>query len=147
MDITFSERNILFFHKQVIRRDALLEIVSSYLRRSSIPITPMDLSKSIAYRFIMNLHHNYLNHRDVQFYAAYVLISPSHFRSIVKKTTNISPSEWITNITISYAKYLLERTELSIKEVAQKMNFPEQFTFRKYFKQHSGMSPTEYKNR
>jgi AraC-like DNA-binding protein len=29
--------------------------------------------------------------------------------------------------------------------VADELGFPEQFTFRKYFKTHTGMSPTEFR--
>jgi len=32
-----------------------------------------------------------------------------------------------------------------VKEVADRLGFPEQFTFRKYFKTHTGISPTEYR--
>ena len=29
--------------------------------------------------------------------------------------------------------------------MATELNFPEQFTFRKYFKQHTGIAPKEYR--
>lgn len=35
--------------------------------------------------------------------------------------------------------------DLQIKEVAERLGFPEQFTFRKYFKTHTGVSPSEYR--
>ena len=41
-----------------------------------------------------------------------------------------------------YARFYLGMT---VKEIAQELNFPEQFTFRKYFKTHAGISPKEYK--
>ena len=50
-------------------------------------------------------------------------------------------------VTINQAKKLLQQRDKSIKEVARVLYFPEQFTFRKYFKEHTGMSPTEYKKR
>jgi len=31
-----------------------------------------------------------------------------------------------------------------VKQVAEELGFPEQFTFRKYFKTHTGISPREY---
>ncbi len=43
------------------------------------------------------------------------------------------------------AKILLKQKDLNIKAVADKLNFPEQYTFRKFFKLHVGMSPKEYK--
>lgn len=40
--------------------------------------------------------------------------------------------EWITTYTIGQAKHLLSQTDLSIKEIAEQLGFPEQFAFRKY---------------
>ena len=34
---------------------------------------------------------------------------------------------------------------IQVKDVADSLGFPEQFTFRKYFKTHTGMSPTEFR--
>lgn len=34
---------------------------------------------------------------------------------------------------------------MNIKQIAEQLNFPEQFTFRKYFKQHTGLSPKAYR--
>ena len=45
------------------------------------------------------------------------------------------------------AKYLLDNTDLSIKEIATKLNFPTQSFFGKYFKQYVGISPKEYRNK
>ena len=42
---------------------------------------------------------------------------------------------------ITEAKYLLDNTDLSIKEIATKLNFPTQSFFGKYFKQYVGISP------
>ena len=48
---------------------------------------------------------------------------------------------------ITEAKYLLDNTDLSIKEIATKLNFPTQSFFGKYFKQYVGISPKEYRNK
>ncbi|MBR7172089.1 MAG: helix-turn-helix transcriptional regulator, partial [Prevotella sp.] len=73
-------------------------------------------------------------------------LSANHFTRIIKKISRRTPSEWIAVVTINHAKKLLRQPETSIKEVAQQLNFPEQFTFRKYFKQHTGMSPSNYRD-
>ena len=41
-------------------------------------------------------------------------------------------------------KYLLRQPDILVKQVADELGFPEQFTFRKYFKSHTGQYPTEY---
>lgn len=53
--------------------------------------------------------------------------------------------QWIISYTVNQAKRLLSQTELSVKEIAEKLGFPEQFTFRKYFKTHTEMSPTDFR--
>ena len=68
-----------------------------------------------------------------------------YFTSVVKDKTGRTPLDWIIAITIAQAKLLLEKSKKSIKEIASELNFPEQFTFRKYFKQHTGMPPKEYR--
>ena len=40
---------------------------------------------------------------------------------------------------------MLENTKMSIKEIAMELHFPEQFSFRKYFKQHAGIPPKQYR--
>ena len=47
-------------------------------------------------------------------------------------------------VTINQAKYLLRQPDILVKQVADELGFPEQFTFRKYFKSHTGQSSTEY---
>ena len=51
----------------------------------------------------------------------------------------------IQPVMAKMAKTLLDKSSKSIKEISQELGFPEQFTFRKYFKQHTGMSPTDYR--
>lgn len=55
--------------------------------------------------------------------------------------------QWIVSYTISQAKHLLSQTELSVKVIAEKLGFPEQFTFCKYFKTHAGESPTAFRRK
>lgn len=42
---------------------------------------------------------------------------------------------------------MLDSTSKSIKEIAAELNFPEQYTFRKFFKLHVGVPPKEYRKR
>jgi AraC family transcriptional regulator, transcriptional activator of pobA len=53
--------------------------------------------------------------------------------------------EWIDEYVILEAKALLKYSVMSIQEVAYFMNFPNPSFFGKYFKHHTGLSPSEYK--
>ena len=41
--------------------------------------------------------------------------------------------------------HILDENEKSIKEITEYMNFPNQSFLGKYFKEHVGMSPSEYR--
>lgn len=140
-----DEKRILQHLINLLRHETMLEIVNNHIRRYPSPIDSANKQDVIAYRFILALHENYHRERSVAWYASQANLSAGHFAAIIKNSTGKSPSEWISTITTTYAKLMLEQNDKSIKEIAQELNFPEQFTFRKYFKQHTGLSPKEYR--
>ena len=85
--------------------------------------------------------------RDVTFYADKQCLSARYFSSVIKEKSGSSALQWIIQNVITEAKYLLDNTDLSIKEIATKLNFPTQSFFGKYFKQYVGISPKEYRNK
>ena len=128
-------------------QSALLEYARIFLQQHDSGHKGNEKERSIMVKFIFLLFKNYNCHREVRYYANLLNFSPNHFTRIIKKASNRTPSEWIAIITIIQAKKLLRQNNTTIKEVAHELSFPEQFTFRKYFKQHTGISPKEYKMR
>ena len=80
-------------------------------------------------------------------YAAEAALSVCHFSSLILHYTGQTPMQWIHLFIIGQAKHLLLQSDLQVKEIADRLGFPEQFTFRNYFKTHTGVSPTEYRKR
>ena len=72
---------------------------------------------------------------------------PGTFLLSLKKNPVVPPLQWIVQMVITEAKQLLENSDLTIKEIATKLNFPTQSFFGKYFKQYVGVSPKEYRNK
>lgn len=109
--------------------------------------TRQDISKDLllASQFLMQLIRPDNVERKVSWYADQAHLSVGHFSAMIRKVLGQSPQQWIEIITINKAKNLLRKRDKSIKEIAQEMGFPEQFTFRKYFKEHAGMSPSEFR--
>lgn len=142
-----DERKLVKLIIQSIEQETLLEFMHLYFNTTPVKPAQVKRSTAIAFNFIFAASTHCNEQRSVKFYAAEANLSVSHFTRIVKSETGSTPSEWIANMTMVNAKMLLKQTDISIKEVAAKMNFPEQFTFRKYFKQHEGISPSEYRNR
>ena len=140
-----EEKNLILRMIQLLEQETMLEIIRVYFRNKTVVSHPMDKKESIVYNFIYSLHFNFKQQRSVMFYAKEARLSTGYFTAVVREKTGRTPSEWIIDIKITQAKLLLEKTKKSIKEIAADLNFPEQFTFRKYFKQHTGIAPKEYR--
>ena len=96
---------------------------------------------------MQSLGLHYAERYPVSRYAGEAHLSVRHFSALIRAYTGQKPMEWITTYTIGQAKHLLSQTDLSVKEIAGQLGFPEQFTFQKYFKRVVGVSPSEYQKR
>jgi AraC-like DNA-binding protein len=72
-------------------------------------------------------------------------ISPKYLSETIKQISRRTPNEWIDNYVTLEIRVLLRNSTKSIKEIAQDLNFPNQSFLGKYFKEHVGMSPSEYR--
>jgi AraC family transcriptional activator of pobA len=99
---------------------------------------------------INNQFHNlvstfFLKQRSVKFYAGMLNITPRHLNELTKEITGKSASDQIDEMIVREAKIFLKNTNLSVKEIAEALNFSDQFAFSKYFKKFVKVSPTEYR--
>ena len=122
-----------------------LELLNVYFTNQ--PLLPLPQSKRdlIFQNFMLALFRFYRRERDVAFYAKMQHITPRYFSTIIKEKSGTSALQWIVQMVITEAKQLLEGSDLSIKEIADQLNFPTQSFFGKYFKQYVGISPKEYR--
>lgn len=122
------------------------EILNMYFTNQ--PLQPLQQGKKdvVFQNFMLSLFRSYRKERDVSFYARMQHITPRYFSAIIKEKTGDSALQWIVRMVITEAKQLLEESDLSIKEIADQLNFPTQSFFGKYFKQYVGVSPKEYRN-
>jgi len=71
-------------------------------------------------------------------------ISESGLRKQFKDAVGVSLSEYRLNIKVNKAKYLLESTALSVKEISDQLGFYDEAYFCKIFKNHVGITPKKY---
>lgn len=70
--------------------------------------------------------------------------SYSHFNSIFKEEVGISPSAYLRDKKINYAKKLLMFTKAKNTEISLKIGFATPARFSVFFKEQTGLTPTEY---
>lgn len=106
---------------------------------------PLKREEILFKQFISLLTEHHCKERRVDFYAEKLFLSPKHFSTVIKKVSGKTAGEWIDDYVILEIKTLLKYSSMTIQEVAYYMNFPNPSFFGKYFKHHTGMSPSEYK--
>ena len=88
-------------------------------------------------------HHN--TERGMAFYAEKLCLTPKYLSKLVKQASGRSAPAWIDSFVILEAKNMLKYSDQSIKEIVYTLHFPNQSVFYKFFKAHTGMTPSEYR--
>lgn len=102
-------------------------------------------AEEIFMSFIELVEKNFRHERRVSWYAKELNITPKYLSETVKQISRQTPSDWIDNYVMLELRVTLKNSNLTIKEIAAKMHFPNQSFMGKFFKEHSGMSPKEYR--
>lgn len=140
-----GERLLVTHIIHLLERETMLEFIHFYWKNRTVEFMPARKNEVVTFRFICALHLHCKKQRSVGFYAREANLSQSHFTRLIKEKTGRTPAQWIADMTVINAKQLLAESNKSIKEVAAELHFPEQFTFRKFFKAHVGLSPKDYR--
>ena len=72
-------------------------------------------------------------------------LSPSQLNRVLKETYGTSFKKKSIEVRLAYIKYYLKYSGLSVSEIAQRTNFLSDSGFSLFFKQHTGLSPTQYR--
>ena len=102
--------------------------------------------KMIFEQFVRLVSEYHSMYRNVGFYADKLCLTPKYLSKLIKETSGRSAPDWIDAYVILEAKNLLKYSNIAIKEIVYKLNFPNQSVFYKFFKARTGMTPTEYRN-
>ena len=103
--------------------------------------------EAIFTQFLQLVELNFRHERRVSWYAKQLCISPKYLSEIIKQVSRRTPNDWIDNFVTLEIRVLLRNSTKSIKEIAQELNFPNQSFFGKFFKEHVGLSPSQYRNK
>ncbi len=85
--------------------------------------------------------------QHVNYYASRLNISPKYLSTVCKHVSDKSPTRWIAESVMEDIYQQLRGTNLSVKEISNRMGFPNSSFFGQYFREKAGMTPLEYRNR
>ncbi|WP_312900483.1 helix-turn-helix transcriptional regulator [Chryseobacterium taichungense] len=89
---------------------------------------------------------HFIQHREVAFYAGKLHVSVGHLHRTIKKVLNTTPINILHKSVLQEAKQLLAFSNKNISEIADMLQFGSVHSFSKFFKKHTGVSPSHYVN-
>lgn len=113
---------------------------------SRIAMIPEDHgTPALIANFKSLLMREFKGQRAVSYYAEKLNVTAKHLSELLKERTGRSASQWINEAIILEAKVLLQRSDYTVANVSEQLNFSDQSVFGKFFKANTNMTPASYK--
>jgi len=119
----------------------LLSRTNTDTKEKSLPAYNRTLLKT----FQKLIEKNYATLKLPRDYAELMYITPNHLNALCNDLLAISAGEVIRNRILLEAKRLLINLDLTIAEIAYRLNFNDNSYFTKFFKKYTGLTPEEFR--
>ena len=136
-------------YSQAVARTYLQLILALSSKAKIASAKAPDLSEAVPLPTILNfktlLEKHFKEERSPAFYADQLGMTANAFSKKCKLQFNKSPSFLIQERVVLEAKKLIHLSLKSMKEIAAELNFDDEHYFSRYFKKHTGISPTAFR--
>lgn len=138
------------YHKQIMRTIAQAAAYEclSYLE-DHITVSPDNTPRGkadVLRRFLQLVYEQGPQHRDVQYYASQLAITPKYLSHICKQESGHNALDIIHKVTNEEILRLLNDTSLTVKEIAFRLNFSDASQFCRYVRTNLGKTPSQMRN-
>ena len=103
------------------------------------------ITRNLLTRFMNELRLHYKDSHQVLYYADKVCVSPKYLTQVVKRHFGMTPKEIIDRKLAVESMYLLSESQMSIQEISNELNFPDQSYFGRFFRRMLGLSPMTFR--
>ena len=129
----------------------LLEVLS-VLRRGNNMLKDINLinnsglhGRKLADRFVQLVEQSDGRIRRVDEFAQMLNVTPKYLSKLLMDTMHRKPSVIVAFFTLQAIENRLRYTDMTMQQIADDLHFANASFFGKYFKEHSGMTPMEYR--
>ena len=129
----------------------LLEVLS-VLRRGNNMLKDNNLinnsglhGRKLADRFVQLVEQSDGRIRRVDEFAQMLNVTPKYLSKLLMDTMHRKPSVIVAFFTLQAIENRLRYTDMTMQQIADDLHFANASFFGKYFKEHSGMTPMEYR--
>ncbi len=132
---SFLRTLLLFVCEDLLRKEAMSEKDDASSTHE----------KEIFNNFLQLISHEQQKRQQVSVYAGKLNITPKYLSAVCKKVSGKTPMRWITESVMEDCYNQLLKTDLSVKEIAHLLGFPNSSFFGQYFRDQAGVTPMEYR--
>lgn len=127
--------------------DILFYALTDY--RSDEPLYQVEVRNAHLFNaFYDLLINNYKEQHEIAWYAEKLCLTTKYFSGVIRRITGKSAAQWIDEILILQAKRLLfTRRDMNIQQIAFELGFKGNANFCRFFKDQTGLRPSEYRKK
>lgn len=96
-------------------------------------------------KIVSYIQANYMKNLTADELSHHFGLNRTHMTRCFKEYTGFAPHEYITQLRIYNAKYLLKATDLSIEEISRRTGFSDSVYFIQVFKKIEGTTPSKFR--
>lgn len=122
-----------------------LFIVIGRMSADNKPLQGPHYSYTLLKNFQKLIETNFWTLKLPKDYAQLLYITPNHLNAVCNDILGMAAGDVIRNRVLLEAKRLLINLDLSITEIAYRLNFNDNSYFTKFFKKYSGLTPEEFR--
>lgn len=104
----------------------------------------LNRKEQIFHDFLALLEQYFTQERSISFYAERMCLTSKYLSTTIKEVSGKHGMQWIDEYVSLEAKALLKSGKWSVKQVSDRLNFPSQSMFGRFFKKMTGYSPKQY---
>ncbi len=104
-----------------------------------------ERAEELFLEFIRLLPNNFVEHRDIGFYAGKLCVTNIYLSRIVRQITGRTVLDYINQMLLMEALWQLQHTTKTIVQIAEALHFADHASFCRFFKRLKGISPKEYR--
>jgi AraC-like DNA-binding protein len=125
-------------------RSMFMEILNRIVRNFRINTSEPKHRRRLLDEFVNTVSAN-PDKREVAYFAERLCITPKYLSAIVADGTSFTAKEFIDRSAISTIKQLLRTTDLSVKQIAEQLNFSGSGNLCRFFKTNTGITISDFK--
>lgn len=126
-NLLFETADIFFKNRQLVRKKAL------------------SREDELFMKFMKLVQFNFKTQQELSFYADKLFISPKYLIQLCKNISGKTPGNILSETLVNEARLLLKMPDNNISTVSTALNYSSVAAFSKFFKKHTGFSPSAFR--